>query len=96
MRLTLNKKEVEYILKKIENRELETKIKKQLEIEEQRDVSKKSKSALKATKIRSDRAKAKIQNAINILRMENRKISYYSIAQSSGVSYSTVKKYVTL
>ena len=47
-----------------------------------------------ATKVRSEKAKDKIQNAINILRMENKSITHYSIAQCSGVSYNTVKKYI--
>lgn len=50
----------------------------------------------KATEARTAKAKAKIQNAINILRMENKKITHYSIAKSARVSYLTVKKYITL
>lgn len=48
----------------------------------------------KATEARTKAAKEKIQNAINILRMENKKITHYSIAQTSGVSFTTVKKYL--
>jgi len=96
MRLTLSKKEVLTILTQIQDPHLQEKIQKQLDADEKRDRSKKSLSAQKATKIRSDRAKAKIQNAINLLRIENKKVSYYAIAQVSGVSYSTVKKYVNL
>lgn len=48
-----------------------------------------------ATASRSKKAKEKIQNAINILRMENKNITHYSIAQTSGVSFNTVKKYIT-
>lgn len=47
-----------------------------------------------ATESRTKAAKEKIQNAINILRMENKKITHYSIAQTSGVSFTTVKKYL--
>uniref|UniRef100_UPI004047E78C hypothetical protein n=1 Tax=Aliarcobacter sp. TaxID=2321116 RepID=UPI004047E78C len=47
-----------------------------------------------ATESRTKAAKEKIQNAINILRMENKKITHYSIAQTSGVSFNTVKKYI--
>ncbi len=50
----------------------------------------------KATEARTARAKEKIQNAINILRMENKKITHYSIAKTAGVSYLTVKKYISL
>jgi len=53
-------------------------------------------AAEKATEARTAKAKEKIQNAINILRMEDKKITYYSIAKTAGVSYSTVKKYISL
>lgn len=48
----------------------------------------------KATRVRTKIAKDKIQNAINILRLENRAITTYSVAQEAGVSYNTVKKYM--
>ena len=57
---------------------------------------KKSLSAYKATEARTAKAKEKIQNAINILRMENKKITHYSIAKTAEVSYLTVKKYISL
>jgi hypothetical protein len=57
---------------------------------------KKTDAAEKATEARTKKAKAKIQNAINILNLENRKITHYSIAQEAKVSYNTVKKYITL
>ena len=56
--------------------------------------SKKVIATFKATEARSKKAKEKIQNAINILRMENKSITHYSIAQMSGVSFNTVKKYI--
>lgn len=48
----------------------------------------------KATKVRSDKAKEKINNAINLLQLENKAITHYSIAQTSGVSFNTVKKHL--
>ena len=48
----------------------------------------------KATKVRTEKAKDKINNAINLLRLENKTITHYSIAQTSGVSYNTVKKHI--
>ncbi len=50
----------------------------------------------KATEARITQAKNKIQNAMNILRFENKKLTHYSIAKTAGVSYTTVKKYITL
>ena len=52
----------------------------------------KVRAADKATESRTKAAKEKIQNAINILRMENKKITHHSIAQTCGVSFTTVKK----
>jgi len=58
--------------------------------------SKRNIAAKRATEARTTKAKAKIQNAINILRMENKKMTHYSIAMTAKVSYLTVKKYITL
>jgi len=57
---------------------------------------KKYSAAKSATEARTKKAKDKIQNAINILRMQNKKITHYSIAKEAGVSYVTVKKYISL
>ena len=59
-------------------------------------TAKKTEAAKKATEARTAAAKKKIENAINLLRIENKKINYNTIAKRAGVSYLTVKKYVTL
>ncbi len=46
-----------------------------------------------ATKARSDNARAKINNAINIIRAENRSINCNSVAVVSECSINTVRKY---
>ena len=51
-------------------------------------------ATMKATQVRSDRVIEKINNAINLLHLENRAITHNSIAITSGVSYNTVKKYI--
>ena len=62
-----------------------------------RKTSKKIQDAtVAATKARTNAAKKKIQDAINMLRFENKKITYYSISKYSNVSYNTVKKYLNL
>ena len=58
--------------------------------------SKKKEAAAKATEARTAVAKKKIEDAINLLRIENKKINYNTIAKRAKVSYLTVKKYVTL
>ncbi len=55
---------------------------------------KKQYATRKATEVRSKRAREKIQNAINLLHLENREITHNSIAITGGVSYNTVKKYI--
>jgi uncharacterized membrane protein len=50
----------------------------------------------RATNARTQKAKEKIENAINILRMENRPITIYSVSKESGVSYNTASKYSKL
>ena len=42
-----------------------------------------------------EKIKVKIQNAINILRLEDKKITHYSIAKVGEVSYITVKKSIS-
>ena len=56
--------------------------------------NKKILAAKKATESRVAKVKKKIENAVNMLRLENKKITPYSIASYSGVSFNTVKKYV--
>lgn len=51
------------------------------------------KAAANATKKRIETARIKIENAINILRLENKKITEYAISKESGCSINTVKKY---
>lgn len=73
-------------------------IKRYLESYEQRRKEKfkslrKTKSALNATEHRSKVARDKITNAVNYLRMENKKINMNSVAKFSGCSINTVKKY---
>jgi hypothetical protein len=58
--------------------------------------AKKSLAVNKATEARSKKAKAKIDNAINILRIENKEITHYSISKTGNVSYNTVRKYISL
>ena len=48
----------------------------------------------KATKIRSEKTKQKIQNAINLMRLEGEKITQYSLAKKANVSYNTVGRYI--
>jgi len=50
-------------------------------------------ATLKANEIRVKKARRKIETAINLLRLENREITVYSVSKEAKVSYNTVKKY---
>ena len=56
---------------------------------------KKVESAHRATQIRQERVKEKIQNAINLLKMEGKEITAYRVAKEAGVSYNTARKYLS-
>jgi len=47
-----------------------------------------------ATATRQKKAKEKIQNAINILKLENKPITPYNVSKMSGVSFVTARKYL--
>ena len=47
----------------------------------------------KATEVKMQRAKEAITNAVNLMRLEGRKITAYSVAKRAGISYNTAKKY---
>jgi Fic family protein len=61
----------------------------------ERVISKKKQEAAKnALKIKQTKTKEKIQNAINLLRLQNKNINAYQIAKMSGVAYNTARKYL--
>jgi len=95
VRLTLNDDEVLELMKAISksNYPLYTKIQEQYNADISRDITKKQSSIQEATKARERIAKEKINNAINMLRLEDKKLTAYAIAKESGCSYNTVKKY---
>jgi len=57
-------------------------------------ISKSKRNAtIKANDIRVKKARRKIETAINLLRLENRDITIYSVSKEAKVSYNTAKKY---
>jgi len=58
-------------------------------------TEKKSKAAEKATEARIEKVKEKINNAINLLKLENKKLNFHNIAKTANVAYLTVRKYLT-
>ena len=55
---------------------------------------KKAEGAEKARKRLMQQTKAKVENAVNLLRMEGKEITPYRVAQTAGISYNTAKKYL--
>ncbi len=55
---------------------------------------KKQETAKNALGIKVTRTKEKVQNAINLLRLQNKPINAYQITKLSGVSYNTARKYI--
>jgi len=56
-------------------------------------TKKKIKATVKANNIKKKRSKEAVQNAVNILRLENKSITVYSVAKTAEISYNTAKKY---
>ncbi len=55
---------------------------------------KKRESAKRAREALQAKTKEKIQNAINLLKMEGKEITPYRVAKEAGVSYNTARKYL--
>ena len=58
--------------------------------------SNKSVNIQKATNAKINKTKEKIQNAINLLRLQGEEINPYRIAKVAHVSYNTTRKYFSL
>jgi len=54
---------------------------------------KKQQSAKEACKVKISKTKEKIQNAVNLLRLQGKPINPYQVAKLSGVAYNTARKY---
>jgi len=51
-------------------------------------------AAKEALKVKVSKTKEKIQNAINLLRLQGKPINPYQVAKLGGVSYNTARKYL--
>jgi Fic family protein len=57
------------------------------------EESNKRKNAKKATTAKINRTREKIQNAINLLKLQGEEVNPYRIAKVAHVSYNTARKY---
>ena len=51
-------------------------------------------AAIKAREALQEQTKEKVQNAINLLQMEQKEITPYAVAKTANISYNTAKKYL--
>jgi len=90
-RIDFNEEIREKLLKLvIENDELKTLV---VNAKKIKKSSKKVEASAKASKAKAKKSLEKIQNAINILNLENKNLSIYAISKVAGISWITVKKY---
>jgi len=94
MRFTLTEDEAKEILSLNLSTELYLKIENQLHQNQNRDISKKKVSTQKATQTKKQTAINKIENCVNLMRLENKKINVNSVSNESKVAYNTIKKYL--
>jgi len=85
--------------KALEDKNIPEDLRRALEIIEKygmkaQSTEKQKKAAKHATKIRQERVKRKIQDAINLLRLKGEKITAYKVAKTASISYNTAKKYL--
>ena len=48
----------------------------------------------KATEIKKLKAREKVQNAINLLRLQGEEVNAYRVAKIANISYNTARKYI--
>ena len=53
-------------------------------------------NANKAAKAKQDTAKEKVQNAINLLKLQGEEVNPYRVSKIAGISYNTARKYTKL
>ena len=52
-------------------------------------------NAKKATEIKKLKAKEKVQNAVNLLRLQGEEVNAYRVAKIANISYNTARKYLS-
>lgn len=56
-------------------------------------TERKIKATTKANLVKRKKSRLAVENAVNILRFEHKKITVYSVAKTAQISYNTAKKY---
>lgn len=95
MRITISNNEFNALQKILAQNDmtLYNRINEEFQKSMQSRTKKKIKATVKANNIKKKRSKEAVQNAVNILRLENKSITVYSVAKTAEISYNTAKKY---
>ena len=56
---------------------------------------KKAENTKKATETKKLKAKEKVQNAVNLLRLQGEEVNAYKISKIANISYNTARKYLS-
>ncbi|MDD2698813.1 MAG: hypothetical protein PHF17_08445 [Arcobacteraceae bacterium] len=99
MRITINEEDLQGIisfLKKHNKNEYVSILESEFENNKSRDITNKQKSILEARKERTNKLKEKIENAMNLLRLENKEITAYSVSKVADISYNSARKYLDI
>lgn len=94
MRLTLNDVQFEDIISSLDHRPDLIDLLQDKKKEFNRSITAAKKKATKtANQAKIDQTKEKIENAINLMRLSNEKITVAAVAKKAGVHYDTAKKH---
>jgi hypothetical protein len=94
MRITITDLQFNDIISELKNRQDLVDILLDAKAVYELSITDKKKNATKAAhKANKEKTKEKIQNAVNLLRIENRKINVNSVSKAAGVHYKTARKY---
>ena len=69
-------------------------IEKILQNVKQIDITNKVSATINANEAKQNKSREAVQNAVNLLRLENQKITPYRVAKVAHISYNTAKKYL--
>ncbi len=101
MRITLSKNEVEDLMGLLGSHKIDfdfatckNGILEKLRDEFEKPVRlSKQKATKKASKVKVDMSKRRLESTVNLMRLEGKKININSVSKESGLAYNTVKKY---
>ena len=92
--MTIPNKLLEKVEKLGENEPVREALENLLKNAEVIENKKKAENTKKATETKKLKAKEKVQNAINLLRLQGEEVNPYRVAKIANISYNTARKYL--